>query len=382
MPASSIFAQVIKLIPRSTFDKSVDEHEGDKGVRNLDCWSWFGALLFAQLSGHASIRALERVFNHRRVREMGFAELHRSTLADANRVRPVAILEDMYRELLGQAHQLSPAKTGFRFKGRIFAMDSTTIELCLSLSPWARFHHGKGACKLHTAIDIGASLPYFAVITNGRTHDIRPAKKKKRFQKGDTALVDRAYVDFAWLNSLNNDGIFFVTRMKSNCRYQVLECHPHDRTKGLRADQTIRLTTWKGKLYEEPLRRVSYRDPETGKWLVFITNRFDLSAKTICDLYKARWRVELFFKTMKSHMKIRKFLGRSENSIRAQILMALIAYLLIQLLRFSFGSNISIPEAVAALSTLLLLNEPLQCIFGHQPPATQSSQLTASCVTS
>ena len=291
MSASSIFAQVIKLIPRSVFDKSVAEHEGDKGVRTLDCWTWFGALLFAQLSGHASIRALERVFNHRRVREMGFAEIHRSTLADANRVRPVAILENMYQELLGQAQRLCPTKTGFRFKGRIFAMDSTTIELCLSLSPWATFHHDKGACKLHTAIDIGASLPHFAVITNGRTHDIRPARNKKRFQKGDTALVDRAYVDFAWLNSLNNDGVFFVTRMKSNCKYQILECRPHDRTIGLRADQTIRLTTWKGKLYEEPLRRVSYRDPETGKWLVFLTNRFDLSAKTICDLYKARWRV-------------------------------------------------------------------------------------------
>jgi len=383
MGQSTVFSQVIKLIPRSEFQSYVAEFDGDRGTRSIDCWTWFGSLLFGQLTGHDSIRAIERVFAHRdsEAVRLGFGPVRRSTLAEANRTRPLGVLEKVYRYCLERAQKAAPTKTGFRFHGDVFAMDSTTIELCLSLSPWAQFHHDRGACKLHTAIDIAGNLPQFAVITDGRTHDVRIARNRLRFyfHKGAVLVFDKAYVDYDWMNELNDEGVFFVTRIKTNCRYQILKCHSHDRTRGLRADQTIRLSSQRGGLYKGKLRRVSFRDPDTGKWLVFLTNRFDLSAKTICDLYKARWKVELFFKTMKQNLRIKKFLGTSAHSVKAQILVALIAYLLVMLVKYSMTSDISIPDAMAVVGTLLLLKEPLSRLFGRLPRVTRhpcGSQLT------
>jgi hypothetical protein len=369
MASPTVFSQLIKLIPRTQFQELVARHDGDRRVRSLDCWTWFGALLFGQMTGHDSIRAIERVFAHQdgEAEKLGFGPVRRSTLADANRTRPVEILEELYGYCLARAQAAAPKKTGFRFHGPIFALDSTTIELCLSLSPWAHFHHGKGAVKLHTAIDIAGNLPQFAVITDGRHHDVRTARENLHFEAGATVVFDKAYIDYAWLNDLNQGGVWFVTRMKSNCHYQVVECREHDRTRGLRADQVIRLKSQRGGDYQGDLRRISYRDPDTAKWLVFLTNRFDLSAKTICDLYKARWKVELFFKAMKQHLRIKKFLGTSAQSVKAQILVALIAYLLVHLLKYSMKSDISMPDAMAAIGTLLLLREPLSRLLGRLP---------------
>ncbi len=373
MAQSTVFSQLIKLIPRTQFQEYVSRHGGDARVRSLDCWTWFGALLFGQMTGHDSIRAIERVFAHQdgEAKRLGFGPVRRSTLADANRARPTAILEDLYRYTLARAQSVAPKKTGFRFHGEIFALDSTTIELCLALSPWAVFRRSKGAVKLHTAIDIAGNLPQYAVITDGKHHDIRAAREQIKFAPGATAIFDKAYIDYAWLNHLNETGVWFITRMKTNCHYQILECREHNRTQGLRADQTIRLTSVKGDLYQGKLRRVSYRDPDTKKWLVFLTNRFDLSPKTIADLYKARWKVELFFKAMKQHLRIKKFLGTSQESVKAQILVALIAYLLVHLLKYSMKSDISIPDAMATIGTLLLLKEPLSRLLGRLPRVTR-----------
>jgi putative transposase len=325
------------------------------------------------MTGHDSIRAIERVFAHQdgEAQKLGFGPVRRSTLADANRTRPIEILEDLYSFCLSRAQAAAPKKNGFRFHGDVFALDSTTIELCLSLSPWAIFRSTKGAVKLHTAIDIAGNLPQFAVITDGKHHDLRTARERISFNPGATAVFDRAYIDYAWLNDLNQGGVWFVTRMKTNCQFNVLECNDHDRTRGLRADQTITLKSIKGADYHGKLRRVSYRDPDTGKWLVFLTNRFDLAAKTICDLYKSRWKVELFFKTMKQHLRIKKFLGTSSQSVKAQILVALIAYLLVQLLKYTMKSDISMPDAMAVIGTLLLLKEPLSRILGSLPKVTR-----------
>ncbi len=373
MASRTVFSQVIKLIPRTEFESFVAKYDGDSRVRSLDCWTWFGSLLFGQMTGHDSIRAIERVFAHQdgEAKGLGFGPVRRSTLADANRTRPLAVLEDLYGYCLSRAQAVAPSKTGFRFHGQVFALDSTTIELCLSLSPWAVFRRAKGAVKLHTAIDIAGNLPQFAVITDGKHHDLRTARENVAFQPGATVVFDKAYIDYAWLNDLNQGGVWFVTRMKSNCHFQVLECHPHDRTRGLRADQTIRLPGVKGADYQGDLRRVSYRDPDTGKWLVFLTNRFDLSPKTICDLYKARWKVELFFKSMKQHLRIKKFLGTSAQSVKAQILVALIAYLLVHILKYSMKSDISMPDAMAVIGTLLLLKEPLSRLLGDLPRVTR-----------
>jgi len=325
------------------------------------------------MTGHDSIRAIERVFAHQdgEAMKLGFGPVRRSTLADANRTRPTAILEDLYTYCLARATAVAPKKSGFRFHGQVLALDSTTIELCLALSPWAVFRKAKGAVKLHTAIDIAGNLPQFAIITDGKHHDLRTAREHLHFDPGTTVVFDRAYIDYAWLNDLNQGGVWFVTRMKTNCQYAILECHEHDRTRGLRADQTIRLKSVKGADYQGTLRRVSYRDPDTGKWLVFLTNRFDLAAQTICELYKSRWKVELFFKSMKQHLRIKKFLGTSHSSVKAQILVALIAYLLVHILKYSMKSSISMPDAMAAIGTLLLLKEPLSRLLGRLPRVTR-----------
>ncbi len=373
MAQNTVFSQLIKIIPRTQFQAFVFKYGGDARVRSLDCWTWFGALLFGQMTGHDSIRAIERVFAHQdgEAQRLGFGPVRRSTLADANRTRPVEILEELYSYCLARAQAVAPKKSGFRFHGQVLALDSTTIELCLALSPWAVFRKAKGAVKLHTAIDIAGNLPQFAVITDGKHHDLRTVRENVAFEPGATVVFDKAYIDYAWLNDLDEGGVWFVTRMKSNCQFNIRECREQNRTRGLRADQTIRLTSQKGREYKGKLRRVSYRDPDTGKWLVFLTNRFDLSAKTICDLYKARWQVELFFKAMKQHLRIKKFLGTSAQSVKAQILVALIAYLLVHILKYSMKSDISMPDAMAAIGTLLLLKEPLSRLLGKLPRVTR-----------
>ena len=202
MASPTVFSQVIQLVPRSEFQIWVAKHGADKRVRTLDSWTWFGAMLFGQLTGHDSIRAIERVFAHSdsKMRAMGFGPVRKSTLADANQVRSLAVLEETFRYCLERAAHFAPKKNGFRFKGDVFSLDSTTIELCLSLCPWARFHHGKGAVKLHTAIDIAGDLPQFTVITEGRTHDVKAARENLCFKAGDTVTMDRAYVDYSWMN--------------------------------------------------------------------------------------------------------------------------------------------------------------------------------------
>jgi hypothetical protein len=189
----------MKLIPRSEFESIVAKHGADKGVRSLNHWTWFGALLFGQLTGHDSIRAIERVFAHSdsELAKLGFSPVRRSTLAEANHGRNLQVLEDLFAFLLGHAQRLAPGKLGFRFDGQVLAMDSTTIELCLELSPWAKFHHGKGACKLHTAIDIAGDLPQFAVVTPGNHHDMKVARRHAHFAPGTNVVFDKAYIDFA-----------------------------------------------------------------------------------------------------------------------------------------------------------------------------------------
>jgi len=373
MAKTTVFSQIIKLISRLEFEAITSKHQGNKGTRTLDCWTWFGALLFGQLTGHNSIRAIERVFAHSnpKMAKLGFGPVRKSTLADANRDRPVAIFEDLFESVLETANRAAPIKNGFRFKGDIYALDSTTINLCLELCPWAKFHHSKGAVKLHTAIDIAGNLPRFNIVTEGKRHDLKAIKNQIFFPPNSIVLFDRAYIDYEWLNSLNQDKVYFVSRTKSNMKFKVVESRKTDRTRGHICDQIIYLKSHKGSTYKGKIRRITYRDPDTKKRLTFITNRFDLATQTICDLYKARWKVELFFKTLKQHLKVKKFIGTSSNAVKAQILVALIAYLLVQILRFDYKSNISIADAMAVVGTLLLLKESLKVILGDLPVVTR-----------
>src|SRR3989344_1423263 len=243
MGYASVFSQIIKHIPRDTFDSIVRKHLGDKGVRTLDCWTWFGALLFGQFTGHDSIRAIERLFAHGQGKliSLGLGDVRRSTLADANRTRPVAILEDLFKELLIKVERVAPNQHRFHFKGPLYALDSTVIKLSLTLCPWARFFQSQGACKLHTAIDLANDLPQFAVITPGHRSDVAIAKQLIHFQKGATVIFDKGYFDYAWFNRFNRDAIFFVTRAKNNCQFKVVRSNPIDRTQGLICDQIIYL---------------------------------------------------------------------------------------------------------------------------------------------
>lgn len=372
MAQNTVFAQVIKLISRSKFEGYVNKYDGDRGVRTLDCWTWFGALLFGQLSGHDSIRAIERVFAHSdiKMQRLGFGPVRKSTLADANRTRPIQILEEVFHQTLRLAKVFAPQKSGFRFKGQILALDSSTVELCLSLCPWARFCADRAAVKLNTAIDLAGDLPEFVVINNGSTHDLHAAKLM-HFKPDTTVVFDRNYIQYKYFNELTQKGVFFVTRARDCLKFKVVQSRQTDRTRGHICDQIVYPKGQRGGQYKGKLRRISYRDPETNKKLVFITNRFDLATQTICDLYKARWKVELFFKTMKQNLKIRKFLGTSAQAVKAQIWVALIAYLLIQILRFQLKTNISIPIAMAVIATLLLLKEPVFKLLGRLPIVTR-----------
>ena len=367
---------MIKWVSRHEFEAAVAHFEGDKGTRRLDCWTWFGSLLFGQLTGHDSIRAIERVFcqGNRRMQRLGFSTVRRSTLADANHTRPLGVLEKTYQAVLARAKRQCPTRHGFRFHGDVRALDSTTISLCLSLSPWANYRRGTAAVKLHTAIDLAGDLPDFVVITPAKRNDIPVAHQYFHPKPNSTVIFDRGYWSSDWLNELNQNHVFFITRARRNNRFKVAQSRPTDRTRGQLCDQIVYQKPSRGAYrgcYRGKLRRISYRDPDTGKKLVFLTNRFDLATSTICELYKARWKVELFFKTLKQHLRVRKFLGTSARAVKAQILVALIAYVLVQLARWATNSRVSMPDAMAAIGTLLLVREPLLTLLGELPRITR-----------
>ncbi len=366
---NTLFSQVLQFIPRHEFQKAVDHYSGDKRTRTLKCWGQFVTLLFGQITGHSSLRSMITAINTqtRFLYHLGMESVKRTTLSDANEKRTPNFLEEIFYKLLSRTQRYAP-KHKFRFKGKILAMDSTTINLCLNLCPWAGFHHNKGAMKIHTAIDLDGNLPDFMVMTPAKVHDVQVARRKA-FLKGTTILMDRAYSDFGWLYQLEEQGSFFVTRLKDNIKYKVRECFEKNKAKGIKADQEIRLTgqTTKEK-YPTTLRRISYRDPETNKRYVFITNRFDLAAKTICDLYKARWEVELFFKTLKGQLQVDKFVGTSVNAVLWQAWTAMIAYLLISLIRFLNKIKWSVPSTMAALAVCLFQKVSFKKVFGNAPP--------------
>jgi len=366
--AHSVFSQILQWVPKREFQDCVEQHNGDKGVRKLPCWAQFVALLFGQCTGHNSLRAIEAGLGSvkKKLYHLGIAyEICRSTLSDANDKRSAKIYEEVFYRLLPRVERMAP-RNRLRLKGKFLALDSTTIELCLALSEWAQFHHGKGAIKLHVALDLAGNLPTVIVVTEGRRHDVT-AVRRMSFAAGTLLIMDRAYVDYGWLWKLTQDGVWFVTRMKKNCRHKVRECRKTNRTQGVMADQTIRLSGIKGRVYEGKLRKVSYRDQKTGQRYTFLTNRFDLAAKTICDIYKARWQVELFFKTMKQYLQVKKFLGTSVNAVTTQMWIALIAYLLLTMIRFQCKLSWSMPSIMAGLTMVLFANKELMDIWDCTP---------------
>jgi hypothetical protein len=346
---NTILAQVLKMIPRSHIESLDQEHGTGRRSRILSRWSQFGALVFAQLAGRHSLRDVVYCLAAQSgaLAPLSLTPPKRSTLAEANNRRPATLYHTLFITLYTRCRTVAPGH-GFRFKNPLFSLDSTTISLCLSLFPWAHFRTAKGAIKLHTLLDHAGHIPAFGVITEGKHSDIAIARGLQ-LPKGSIMALDRGYIDYQFLYRLAQDGVFFVTRQKVNAKCKVTERFAVDWQRGLTSDQNVVLLGQKSHAYPAVLRRVGYRDPETGKHYVFWTTAFHLAAATIAAIYKQRWQIELFFKTIKQNLRIKTFLGTSENAVMTQIWVALITYLILAFLRFKAGLGISFQQLLRLL---------------------------------
>ena len=318
-------------------------------------------MAFAQMTFRESLRDVEGCLRYRpQLYAMGIrGKVTRTNLAYANENRDWQVYCDLAKGLIKRARRLYASDTGeLNIDEMVYALDATTIDLCLGLFPWARFRRTKSAVKLHTLIDIQGSIPVFISITEGNVHDVH-ALDSIAFEAGSIYVMDRGYVDYARLRRIGEAGAFFVIRAKSNMRFYVIESRPVERSSGLRCDQTIRLNTSKGKReYPDRLRRIRYVDPETGNSLVFITNNFSLSAMTVAQIYKCRWRIELFFKWIKQNLRIKAFFGTSENAVKTQIWIAICVYLMVAILKKSYRLPQEMSQVLQVLSVSVFLKEP------------------------
>jgi hypothetical protein len=333
----TLFSQLMDCLPWSTFARIVARYHGDHSVQSFPCAEQYRAMAFAQLTYRESLRDIEACLAAQPAKlwHMGFGgPVRRSTLADANEVHDWRIYAEFAQRLIAQARRLYVNESLLGdLDSTVYALDSTTIDLCLSLFPWAHFRSTKAAVKMHTLLDLRGSIPSFIHISDGKLHDVH-ALDMLVPEAGAIYVMDRGYVDFARLHGLHQAGAFFVTRAKSNLNAHRVYSAPTDRTTGVIADQKIALDGhYTRKDYPVHLRRVRFTDPETKKALVFLTNQTTLPALTICDLYKSRWQVELFFKWIKQHLRIKKFYGTSENAVKTQIWIAVSVYVLVAIVR-------------------------------------------------
>jgi putative transposase len=366
--SSTVLAQLLKIVPRHEFNVLAREHHSGRKLRKMTRWSQFVAMASAQLSGRVSLRDLVHNLDAQltKLYHLGLSRVTRSSLARVNESQPHELFEALFHKLLGRCQQLAPGH-GFRFKNKLYSLDATTIDLCLKVFPWSHSQQSKGAIKLHVGLDHAGMLPEFVAITDGKTHDIT-AGRALRLPKGSMVVFDKAYIDYQWFNSLNERGISFVTRQKRNARYEVLERREVDKRKGLTSDQTIQMNGSKSYRCTIPLRRIGYRDPETGKHFVFLTNNFRLAASTIAAIYKARWQVELFFKWIKQNLKIKAFLGTSKNAVMTQIWVAMCVYLMLAYIKFLSKSALSMQQMIRLLHLNLFDRRSLQELLDPGPP--------------
>lgn len=376
----TILSQMLQLISRYEFEKTVSEHRAEYHARGVSSWSHFVALLFGQLASQDSLRGIEAglATQGQCLYHLGIRPMNRSSLSYANNHRPASLFEALFYRMLSKCQAVAP-RHKFRFKNPLYSIDATLIRLCLTLFDWAKFRKTKGAVKLHVKFNHAGYLPAFAHVTSGRVHEARVAPRIP-LDRGDVAVMDRGFLDFEYLNSLDNQGVTFVTRLKSNTAFTVLERHPK---KGplILADQTIQLRGhYAQKDYPNPLRRVVAKDPETNKRVVLLTNQFDWAASTIAAIYKDRWQIELFFKTLKQQLQVKSFVGTSENALLSQLWVAFIAYLILSYLKFKSRFQWSLYTLSCILPTNLFsrrnlwnwLNAPYKAMA---PPASSIPQL-------
>ena len=359
----NVFRQLLQFLPRHDFNLCVRRYRGEHWAKSFTTFDQFLCLAYAQLSGRESLRDIETCLNSHRDKlyHVGFrGSVSRTTLADANERRDYRIFQDFGHVLIGIAQGLyQDEPLAIELKQPLYAFDSTTLDLCLSLFPWAEFRKTKAAVKMHTLIDLRGSIPTFVAVTTGKVHDVRMLDEMP-VSEDAIYTMDRGYVDFARLYAIHKQGAFFVIRAKENLKFKRLYSSPKDKEAGIRADQVIALATQKSqKAYPERLRRVSYVDKERKKRLVFLTNNFDIPAKTVADIYKQRWGVELFFKWIKQHLRIKSFYGTSVNAVKSQIWVGLCIYLLVAIAKKRLGIQCSLYTLLQILEVNIFEKKPI-----------------------
>jgi Domain of unknown function (DUF4372)/Transposase DDE domain len=361
----TVFSQLIQHLPEKEFQKCVDRHNGDSNFRGFSCWDQLLAMAFAQLTYRESLRDIESCLRAlgSKLYHMGFrGKVSRSTLADANESHDWRIFAEFAQVLIGIARPLhAHDPIGVDLDQSLYALDSTTIDLCLSLFPWAKFRQRKAAVKMHTLLDLHGNIPTFIRVTSGDVHDVNILDEIMP-EAGAFYVMDRGYIDFQRLFVFTLSSAFFVVRTKSNVLIQRRYSHPVDKTTGVRSDQTVILTSFESaSAYPDALRRVNYLDKETQKRLKFLTNNFVLPAFTIAQIYKCRWQVELFFKWIKQHLRIKAFYGTSENAVKTQIWIAVSIYVLVAIVRKRLGLAASLYQTLQILSITLFEKTPILC---------------------
>ena len=340
----TIFGELLKLLPRHQFDRAVEEWCGDRYVKKFTTWQQLITMLYSQIGQKDSLRDIATGLTAHAARwyHLGLSGVSKSTLADANNRRDYRIFESLFYNLMCRCKDLTP-KHRFRFNNPLYSIDATTIDLCLSMFPWAKFRTTKGAIKMHCLYDHSGALPTFIIVTDGKKHDVRVAKEHEFPLVPDSIVsVDKAYVDYKWLRSLQDKGVWFVTRAKRNIDYVVVGQHVA-KGKGILSDEHIALQGPLTKTYyPDELRLIRFHDDERNKTLVFLTNNYKLAASTIAQIYKSRWQIELFFKWIKQNLKIKSFLGTSKNAVLTQVWVAMCYYLLLSYIKYQtkFGNSL------------------------------------------
>ena len=370
---NTILSQILKIVPRHEFEALAKQHHSGRSFRTASRWSQFVTLSLAQLTGRNCLRDIVENVSAQahRFYHLGSVKLSRSNLSRINESKSYSLYEDLFDRLLMRCQNKAPSHN-FRFKNPLYSLDASTIDLCLSVFPWAKFRTTKGAVKLHVGLNHNGHLPEFVTVTDGKSSDITVGRTLN-FPKGSIVAIDKGYNDYGWYNRLTEKGIFFVTRLKSNAKHRVIYRHPILKKKGLICDQTIEFTVVQtAKKCPIHLRRIGYKDAITGKRYTFLTNNFSLSARTIADIYKARWQVELFFKWIKQNLKIKAFIGTSKNAVMTQIWIALCVYLLLAFLKFQSKLTESLQQLLRLLQLNLFEKRDLMALLRGDPPRDNS----------
>jgi transposase len=379
MPRNSfILAQLLALLPRYEFQRIVNKYKGDYHTKHFKCWDQLACMIFAHIRQERSLRDIDVALNAHasKLYHTGIQQCPKSTLADANELRDYRIFEDFAKTLMQRARrEYANTELAIDVNNAVYALDASVIDLTLSLYPWAKFRKAKGAIKLHTMIDLRGNIPAFLTITDGKVHDVKAAPQVP-IEADGIYVVDRGYVDFGWLWYIQQAGAFFVTRLKTSIKWTRVISHPVDKSLGLRSDQEILLSTKRlTALYPIRLRRISFRDEDRKRTLVFLTNNFDIPSETISALYKARWEIELFFKWIKQHLRVKTFYGTSANAVKTQIWVAMIVYLLLAILKERYRLEQTLSQLLHFLEVNIFEQKSMFSIFQMNSRSSQKAEI-------